>query len=407
MKFKKAVSCILVAVLTAGMLGGAFSASAEGEKKDNTLKFGEDGKFTVLHITDIQDRYPINSVAKRYIIDTLEKVKPDLVILGGDNIAGNVMSAKWRITKAIDEYMSIFEERGIKVAAVFGNHDAENKSTTKQYQQSVYESYSCYVGTTGYTDTERVGNYNLPILSSDGSRYAFNLWLIDSGDYNTENDLEGYAAVKEGQIEWYKQQCRALAEENGGKAVPSLSFQHIIVPEIFDALKEVEKGTEGAVEKQHAATKETKYYVLPETAKGELNEVPCPPEYTNGQFEAMIEMGDVLAVVSGHDHTNTFEIKYKGIDIINTPCMSFSTASYNGTNMGSRVFVLDENDPENYETYVIGYDSIYSRDDVVMRSGFEAYTQSNSIIERIYYWFVYNLSRHSVLFKKLFEKCGF
>lgn len=402
MKFKKLVSAAICATLSMCLMGASVSASAKAEKTDKTLQFGEDGKFTVLHVTDIQDRYPMNSVSRQYLIDTIEKVRPDLVVLGGDNIAGNVIKRQANIDKAINEYMSIFEERGIKVAAVYGNHDAESKASTKEYQQAIYESYSCYVGSEGFTDGDRVGNYNLPILSSDGSRYAFNLWFIDSGDYNRDNKLGGYAVVTESQIEWYKQQSQALKEANGGAPVPSVSFQHIIVPEIFDALKQVDKGTKGAIEKQHPITKEKKYYVLPEGAKGELNETPCPPEYTLGQFDAMLEMGDMLAVVSGHDHTNTFEVNHKGIDIINTPCMSFSTASYNGDNMGTRVFVFDENAPENYDTYVIGFDDIYAQDDKLMQSGFETWSQSNSIPVRIYYWFVHNFYRFTAFLEKLF-----
>lgn len=403
MKLKNIVKTVICMTLSVCLAGAGMSVCAQGVKSDVDLQFGQDGKFTVLHITDIQDRYPMNSVARQYLIDTLEKVQPDLVVLGGDNIAGNVIKLKANIGKAINEYMSIFQARGIKVAAVFGNHDAESKASTKEYQLGIYESYSCYVGSAGFTDGDRIGNYNLPILSSDGSRYAFNLWFIDSGEYNTENDLEGYAVVKEKQIEWYKQQSQALKEANGGKAVPSVSFQHIIVPEIFDALKQVEKGTEGAMEKKHAATNETKYYVLPEGAKGELNETPCPPEYSTGQFDAMLEMGDVLAVVSGHDHTNTFEVNHKGIDIINTPCMSFATTSYNGDNMGTRVFVFDENTPEDYETYVIGYDDIYSEDNKLMKAGFETWSQNNSMPVRICNGIKYYFYKFFSIFGKLFR----
>lgn len=403
MNLKKIIKTVVCTTLSMCLIGASVSVGAVKEKSESSLQFGEDGKFTVLHVTDIQDRYPMNSVAKTYLIDTLEKVHPDLVVLGGDNIAGNVIRLQSNIDKAINEYMSIFEERGIKVAAVYGNHDAESNASTKEYQQAIYESYSCYVGCTGFTDGERVGNYNLPILSSDGSRYVFNLWFIDSGDYNRENDLEGYAVVKESQIEWYKQQSQALKEANGGVSVPSVSFQHIIVPEIFDALEQVEKGTEGAMEKKHAATNETKYYVLPEGAKGELNETPCPPEYTTGQFDAMLETGDVLAVVSGHDHTNTFEVNYKGIDIINTPCMSFATTSYNGDNMGTRVFVFDENTPEDYETYVIGYDDIYSEDNKLMKAGFETWSQNNSMPVRICNGIKYYFYKFFSIFGKLFK----
>lgn len=384
MKIKKIIAILLATVMSVGCFAAAVSAQTE---KDRSLQFGEDGKFTVLHVTDIQDRHYMSSVAKKFLSDTIDRVQPDLVVLGGDNIAGNCLHLSAHVIKAIDQFMSIFEAKGVKVAAVFGNHDTENKCSTKASQIEAYEKYDCYIGCAGYTEEGRTGNYNLPVLSSDGSRTAFNFWLIDSGEYNDENDLDGYGCVTKGQIDWYKQQSKALADANGGKPVPSIAFQHIVVPEIFDALKEVDKDTEGAKEKVFEATGETKYYVLPEGAAGELNETPCPPNYSNGQFDTMLETGDVLAMVFGHDHTNTFEVEHKGMKLINTAGLSFSTSSYNGGNMGMRSFTIDENNPENYETDIIDYYDIYSEDDEVMSSGFEMCNQNNSIPVRLY-WFV-------------------
>lgn len=386
MKLKKILAVILAVIMSIGCFSAA-SMAAEVESVDNTLQFGEDGKFTVLHVTDIQDISPMSTVAKKFLSDTLDKVKPDLVILGGDNIAGNCIHTAWGVERAIDEFMSVFEAKGVKVAAVFGNHDDENKCSTKYTQLEIYQKYDCFVGCAGYTEEDHVGNYNLPVLSSDGSRTAFNFWLIDSGTYNGENDLDGYACVTETQINWYKQQSKALAEANGGVPVPSLAFQHIVVPEIFDALKEVDKDTEGAKEKYFKATDETKYYILPEGAEGELNETPCPPDYSNGQFDAMKETGDVLAMVFGHDHTNTFNVEHEGVRLINTAGLSFNVTSYNGGNMGMRSFVIDENNPEDFETEVIDYFDIYSEDDRLMSSGFEMCNHNNNYFVR-FYWFL-------------------
>ncbi|MCR5485733.1 MAG: InlB B-repeat-containing protein, partial [Clostridiales bacterium] len=51
--------------------------------------------------------------------------------------------------------------------------------------------------------------------------------------------------------------------------------------------------------------------------------------------------GDVLAIVSGHDHENSFIVPYRGIDLINTPTCGFS--SYGGdSTRGARIIDLDE-----------------------------------------------------------------
>lgn len=354
---KKTLSLILSMLMIIACF--SVSVSAEAENEDKTLKFNKDGKFTILNISDIQDGYPLNELTKDYIIKTLEKVSPDLVVLTGDNISGYDVLEEKDAEKAIREFMDIFEEKNVPVAAVFGNHDDEETKSTKEHQLSVYESYDCYVGEKGFCFEDRVGTYNLPIMKSDNSGYGFNLWLTDSGTYNTENDYEGYACVYKEQIEWYKKTAAKLQKENGGKVVPSINFQHIIVPEIYDALKEIKFVRLGCIiRKKNPLNDKTRYYVLPEGAKGELREYPCPPYYNNGQYDAMLETGDVLATVSGHDHENSFEIDYKGIKIINTPTVGFN--AYNDKNVGSRVFVIDENEPENFETYCLTYSDVYT-----------------------------------------------
>ena len=353
---KKIISLILSLIMLAGCF--SLSAFAENNAAEKTLQFNKDGKFTILNISDIQDGYPINPLTKKYIEDTVDMVKPDLIVLTGDNISGYDVPTKEEAELAIKEFMDIFEKREIKVAAVFGNHDDEETPLTKEEQLAVYESYDCYVGEKGFCINDRVGTYNLPIMKSDNSSYGFNLWLTDSGTYNTENEYGGYACVYKEQIDWYKKTAAKLKKGNDGQVVPSINFQHIIVPEIYDALKQVKLLWFGRIiRKKNPLNDKTKFYTLPKDAIGQLREYPCPPYYNNGQYDAMLETGDVLATVSGHDHENTFEIDYKGIKIINTPTIGFH--AYNDINIGSRVFVIDEKEPENFETYCLTYSDVY------------------------------------------------
>lgn len=345
----KRITSILLAVLLAL---GAFSVVSFGaeDTESEALKFGDDGKFTVLHLTDIQDSFIFNIETRKYINDILSMTEPDLVVLGGDNIEGSGNWFKFLVKIAINSFMNIFEQRGVKVAAVFGNHDDEG-AASKQEMMAMYEEYDCFVGSVGFTDGERVGTYSLPILSSDESNIAFNIWMMDSGTYKNLDPDEGYAAVNAAQIEWYKEESLRLQKENG-KKVPSLMFQHIVVAEIYDALKVVDAGTEGAITTDASIDRVERSYVLPDGAKGVLEEQPCPGFYNEGQFEAVKERGDVLAIITGHDHKNTFEIEHEGVYLINSPCVG--TASYHSEEtIGARVFVLDENKAESFETYLI------------------------------------------------------
>ena len=342
---KKIISIILSVAMLLGF--AAMPASAETDK---TLKFGEDGKFRILQFADIQDNAFLEYATYQFIRDSVEATQPDLIVLTGDNISGGGSPTKGLAKLAIWRYMSIFEKAGIPVAAVFGNHDSEGPAN-KEYQMEVYESFDCFVGCEG-EDLTGCGNYNLPIYSADGEKMLYNLWMIDSLTYNRhpedekdvayyENDLEGYACVHKDQIDWYVKTSNELKAANGGEPVPSMVFQHIIVPEIYDVLAKDKDGK----------------WILPEGNDGELWEDPCPPHYSNGEFDAMVNQGDVVAMFFGHDHKNSFIVPHKGIDLVNTPGVGFS--SYGDENRGVRVIDLDVKDLSTYETEVVEWLDFY------------------------------------------------
>lgn len=344
---KKVISIILSAVMLFGL--AVMPASAESDK---TLKFGEDGKFRILQIADIQDNAFLEYATYQFLIDSVEATDPDLIVLTGDNISGGGSPTKTLAKIAISRYMSIFEKAGVPVAMVFGNHDSEG-AATKEDQMEIYESFDCFVGCEG-EDLTGCGNYNLPIYDSKGEKVIYNLWMIDSLTYNRhpedendvayyENDLEGYACVHKDQIDWYVKTSNELKEANGGEPVPSMVFQHIIVPEIYDALVQTGSG-----------------WQLPEGNDGDLWEDPCPPQYSNGEFDAMVNQGDVVAMFFGHDHKNSFIVNHKGIDLVNTPGAGFS--SYGDSNRGVRIIDIDENNLSAYATGVLEWVDYYDVD---------------------------------------------
>ena len=359
--FKKIVSVLMCFVLACSC---AFvSAYARtSEEADTHLQYGSDGKFRIMQISDIQDHYPMKKITKNVIRKALDTYPVDLIVLTGDNI-GSSSRIKAYAALSINEFMSIFEEYGIPVVMVYGNHDDESTTADKAYQMSVYESYDCFIGCAGEDFGEdNLGTYYVPIYSSaDKNKMVNNIWMIDSGNYNNENDLGGYGCVTKKQIEWYKSTSEKLERENG-KKIPSFMFQHIVVPEIWDALVEHDEEVEGSVEHNG------KYYTLPEGAKGTLGETPCPPNYTNGQFDAVLERGDVMAMFFGHDHVNTYEISYKGVDLVNTPGVGFR--SYNSIDEGVRLITLDENEPDTYETEVVSYFDLFDENDEVAYNQF-------------------------------------
>ena len=349
--FKK-ITCIILSVLICLSM---FSVCVGAEAKStDTLQFNEDGSFKIIQVTDLQDNQNPVKKTNEYLKEVLEDEKPDLIVLTGDNISDSVArgftkehSVK-KVRKAIDSFMSVFEEAGIPVAVIFGNHDAEGW-VTKEQQMAIYNEYSCCIAIDEGEAISGCGTYNLPILSSDGSKISYNLWMFDSNMYDPVTN--GYDHVHEDQIDWYVEKSNELKAQNGGIPVPSIAFQHIIVPEVFNAFIEVEEGTPGAIQNGD------KFFVLPEGATGSLMERPAVGAQDSMQFEKFLEQGDVRAMFTGHDHENDFVVSYMGIDLSTTPASGFG--GYGGDNRGVRVIVLDENNTDTYETETIHYLGTY------------------------------------------------
>lgn len=346
---KKLISVLLVFIL----ILSTFAISASAEEADASLRFNSDGTFKIMQVADLQDNTNPVKQTNEYLREVAEDEKPDLFVLTGDNISDSVARgftrahSEKKVRKAIDSFMSMFEEIGVPVAVVFGNHDAEGY-VSKEAQMAIYNEYSCCVAIDEGEILSGCGTYNLPILSSDGTKIAYNLWLFDSNMYDPIYD--GYDHVHEDQIEWYVNKSNELKAQNGGAPVPSMAFQHIIVPEIYNALAETEN-TENAIQRGD------KFYMLPEGATGSLLEPPAVAAQDSMQFEKMVEQGDVKAIFTGHDHKNDFVVPYMGIDLSTTPAAGFG--GYGADNRGVRVIVLNENNTDTYETETIHYLGTY------------------------------------------------
>ena len=339
--FRIILSLILCVTVAAGSV---LFAAAEDSLTTEPLHFGSDGRFKILHVTDTHLHEDNVKDSTRLIALACDAEQPDLVMLTGDLAPEDTRE---KTAERADQLMQVFESRNIPVAVTFGNHDSENGAYTREEVMALYNSYACSIS---IDDGERLtgcGTYLIPIGASDGDETVFHLWVFDSGDYDEKGH---YANVAEDQVEWYKAES-AAAESRNGRKICSLAFQHIIVPEIYDALEEIDYWVPYAFKHLY---NEGEYYRFSRqyTNYGTLNETPCPGYYNHGQFAAMAERGDVLAMFTGHDHTNAFGVNYQGIDIVN----SLSTR-YNGdafsTQYGYRVIELDENKPDQYETRVV------------------------------------------------------
>ena len=347
---KKIISVLIVFAM---LFGICVTASADN---DEAIRFGADGKLKVMHVTDTHLESKNVDASVWAIGVACDRENPDIVVITGDNVQNHNEADETK--KLIDKLMSVFEQRDIPVAVTFGNHDSESGAMSREELMAYYNTYSCSVSVDDGETLSGCGTYNIPILSSDGDEMKFNIWVFDSGDYDEEGR---YSCVQTDQVEWYKTKSDELKAANGGKTVYSLAFQHIIVPEIYDVLKKTDK--KGLFAFEHRYTDGEYYHFDPEQDNhGILTETPCCGYYNFGQFDAMVEKGDVLAVFSGHEHMNAFSVKNQGIDITNSLSTRYNGDSYS-TGYGYRMLEIDESDTSVYSTRVVRWNELFTLKD--------------------------------------------
>lgn len=344
MKKLLSVLLALVMVFTFTVIGGA-------QQDEKVLKFNEDGTFKIMQINDTQD------VGKNrddrmieFIEAALDIEQPDLVVFVGDQLSDVYPFATQEdMTLAIENILVPLQERGIPFLMTLGNHDYDNiDEFTVAEQRAVFSSFeNCYAPEDGADEF----TYNVPVMTSDGSDIAFNIYMMDTHD---KAESGGYAGVNAEQNEWYKKTSAALKAENGGKAVPSMLFQHIPPKEIYTLLAECESNEEGAI----YSRRDSKWYKLDENeAEGYLGEAPCSEDFDNitGQYETWLECGDIMGAFFAHDHVNNFVgTNEDGIKMGYNGGTGFRAYGL-GDERSVRIFEYKEDDVENYETRLLTY----------------------------------------------------
>lgn len=346
--FKRVISILLAAVLLALCAPAAFAAS-----ESEALQFNNDGSFKIMQIADCQDDEKPNWKMIAYLNAAIQQEQPDLIIFTGDNIRGAKCKDINDVRSAIDAILLPVMRAQIPFAVVFGNHDNEG-GVSNAAQLEIYQSYAnCLAADTpGLTGT---GNYNLPIYAHDSASVAFNLWLFDSGNDSDNSYFTG--AQEDSRILWYRQQSELLQAENGGVAVPSMVFQHIIFPGIKERY--------------------FKYSAIPRVRIDRdivLDTKDLPPAVTAGQLDAFLECGDVLAAVFGHYHMTDSTAWFNDLCIVQSPGASFSAYGHAEVR-GVRVITLNEDDTGTFDTKVVKFKDLRQDYDGIALSAGEKIAQ--------------------------------
>lgn len=325
MKFKYVVVILMLLATACVMIFSGLKdvpVPRVGPREYPPLMFDENGEFTVLHLTDFHEYMLIEgkNFADITLVDNLkprltqfieaclEEVKPDLVVLGGDNIFGLSAVAEFMDTPiSIMTYRAIaelFEEHKQYWTLTFGNHDSESVLDKIDYLNEVVK-YDYFIGGTedekyfsakvfptdtvignSYADYY-VGNYSIPVYDETGTQIAYNIFVLDSGSYTLTPPADvPYLSITREQTDWYLSESEKLEQESG-HIVPAVMFSHIPFAEMEDAYN-------------------AGNYLGGEEAGWMLSTIPSPI------YDAILARGDVKGVFFGHMHGSDVTVYGEG-----------------------------------------------------------------------------------------------
>lgn len=259
--------------------------------------------FVIISTTDfhLDVDHEINTKAVGNFVRHIKEVKPDLVVLTGDNIL-----SKYQQIDAI-QFAQMMEEIGVYWTATFGNHETrEDKGFYKWLLWKSFCDYDHCLCKFGPDELFGYGNHTVNILG-EGGKLLKTLFLFDSGrdildrdrkEYGIPDDMHGYDFLKNEQIDFYKKETARLKKQYG--SADSFMYMHIPLCEYSHAFRLDENG-------RYVPSGEC------EILYGEQYESVGSSQHNSGMFDAILETGSTQAVFCGHDHVNDWCAIYKGV----------------------------------------------------------------------------------------------
>ena len=288
------------------------------------LRFGSDKTFKIAQFTDmhLDPSKPRRLVEAEKTFARLDRIlateRPDLVVFTGDVVTGAPAEGMWR------RLLDTMTARRVPFCVVLGNHDSEQDLSRQQIGRIVT---SCPGSLNTLDAAGELADRELEILGSGSRRPAWLLYCLDSHSESLLEGIDGYDWFRPEQVAWLRDRCTARRTANGGRAVPSLAFFHIVLPEYLAAWRNPSN-----------------------THIGRAAEAECPGALNTGMFAAMIETGSVAGTFVGHDHDIDYLVAEKGV-CLGYGRFSGDNTTYNNLRPGVRLLLLTEGE-RGFETWI-------------------------------------------------------
>ena len=331
------VSLMLCGALLAVAGCGGKPPKEAREKLENVVDFvleiPERRDAVILQLTDIQiidsdqQRYPgrlpnlveewkpenMEKLAFSHMREIVERVKPDLIVLSGDNVYGEFDDNGTSLAALIKE----MESYQTAWTLTFGNHDNETRKgvlwTCEQYEKAEH----CLFKRGPVESVHGNGNFNIGI--SQGGKLTEVVWLMDSnGHTDSDSDQNMYSTqgLFPDQIEWFIEQNEKLRKFNGGVSPKSIGFFHHPLRAFGDGLQKYGYtsgrhdfyGEDGSADFNKIA--------VPENSAGDCGYMNkdagsyIDQEY---EFHELLKKYGCEGWFFGHDHENNASVTYDGV----------------------------------------------------------------------------------------------
>ncbi len=341
------VICIIICItILFGTMANLPALNLSASAKEEKLTVNEDGSFRILQIADMQDYFaPQDKSITEHNVSFREmntirlaiaRVKPDLIVLSGDNIhnaRGTLENGMTVFEYTVKKLTESFDS--IPFIVTFGNHDEESNSYDKAgknrlseaEQSAIYEKYGALPlindivpGDTSDNATAKYGTGYVDIYDTAGKTVVQRVILINSGTYDASRKPSQYGKTGLNAVTYtdeyndYDKVVAAVDRWSDDISVKCIAFQHIPLQELYMGDSAETKLFVNSDNGHHAPLTaegsgiEGKYSFNSNnpTAFGEYNEFSgCSYSSTRALFNALSDKSNVVGIFFGHDHINT------------------------------------------------------------------------------------------------------
>ena len=314
MKNKFFILTALFCVLSFSIIGCGKKNDKETNLADFIVEVAEGKDPIVLQITDPQIMNPEFYTAEgtpeelcyRYIRETVENTKPDLIIVTGDLVYGKFdpKGESWT------EFIGVMESFGIPWSPVMGNHEPECEMGIDWQCEQLEKAENCL-----FKQRDLTGNGNYSVGIKQGKKLNRVFYMLDSNGAiaaSEKSKQNGHTftlgvGFQSNQIEWYTDSITKLKQE-----YPSvkLSFAYHIPQNAFQ--QAYKKYGFGSIQNGYEPVNIDKLENKSEGDFGWIVNGKTPWDYGDTVFNGMKSLG-VDSVFVGHEHRNSLSVVVDGI----------------------------------------------------------------------------------------------